>query len=397
MTNLDEWGGMVNTNFKNSTFGFVLYTSVIVIVVLATVFIFWYMLRGYKTGLYEEDTMLGNVYLGGVSEDDVIPKMVDRTNDWIGDETIVYTINYQGYEYEIDREMFSFDFETSLFFLEEGVSNPLIVNFQGSTRTELLEDLRSTEFLLDVQGYIDFDLMLEHILDDVAAMKTFSQKNVEDYLTDDYIEVVSSYAISLPATVDANSIVDRLIDLHENPEMRVESKTLLSLLENYSEVFSDRELSFMGKAMLGATHNTNLIVDKVYYNPIIDPSLYLYDSFPYYGVNANIDRFTDRDFQVFNPNNSAYTYVFEVGTGNELIVEVVGLPYVNEITTQVEITELPYPVINVLDIELIQNGVNGRFVEVVRTIEDVYGEEISHEVMFFEFYPPIEEQVFVGQ
>lgn len=397
ITNLDEWGVMVNIHFRNSTFGFVIYTSVIVIVVLATVFIFWYMLRGYKTGLYDEDTMLGNVYLGGISEDEVIPKMVDRTNEWIGDETIDFSINYQGYEYVIDREIFAFDFDTSLFYLEEGQENPLIVNFQGNSRTELLDELKSAPFLEDIQGYVDFDLLLGHILQDVAAMKTFSQKNIEDYLAEDYEEVVGSYSIELPATIDAGSIVERLTEINESPKMVIEEKMLLSLLEDYQEVFDDRELGFMGKAMLGATHESNLIVNQVYYNPIIDSDLYLYVSYPYYGINVNIDRFTNRDFQIFNPNETTYSYVFSVDEGNELIVEIVGLPFVNEIDTEIVITEIPFPTITVNDINLIRNGVNGRYVEVVRTLTDVYGEVISETVLFYEFYPPIEEQIIAQQ
>ncbi len=388
---------MVNIHFRNSTFGFVIYTSVIVIVVLATVFIFWYMLRGYKTGLYDEDTMLGNVYLGGISEDEVIPKMVDRTNEWIGDETIDFSINYQGYEYVIDREIFAFDFDTSLFYLEEGQENPLIVNFQGNSRTELLDELKSAPFLEDIQGYVDFDLLLGHILQDVAAMKTFSQKNIEDYLAEDYEEVVGSYSIELPATIDAGSIVERLTEINESPKMVIEEKMLLSLLEDYQEVFDDRELGFMGKAMLGATHESNLIVNQVYYNPIIDSDLYLYVSYPYYGINVNIDRFTNRDFQIFNPNETTYSYVFSVDEGNELIVEIVGLPFVNEIDTEIVITEIPFPTITVNDINLIRNGVNGRYVEVVRTLTDVYGEVISETVLFYEFYPPIEEQIIAQQ
>jgi hypothetical protein len=390
---LDEWGDMVNTHFKNSTLGFTIYTSVIVIVILATIFIFWYMLSGYKTGLYEENTLLGNVYLGGISEDEVIPKMVDRTNEWIGDETIDFSINYQGYEYVIDREIFAFDFETSLFYLKEGQENPLIVNFQGNSRAELLNDLKTTPFLEDIQGYVDFDLLFGHILQDVSAMKSFSRKNIEDYMVESYSEVVGTYTISLPATIDANSVITRLTELNETPEMVVEEKSLLSLLDSYQDIFSDRELGFIGKAMLGATYDTNIIVNQVYYNPIIDLSMYLYDSFPYYGINVNIDRFTNRDFQVFNPNESAYTYLFSVGQGNNLVVEILGLPFVNDIETEVEITELPYPTITVGDINLIRNGVNGRFVEVVRTTTDVYGDVSKEEIMFYEFYPPIEEQI----
>jgi len=399
INNLDDRGGIVNAHFKNSTFGFLIYTSVIVIVVLSTIFIFWYMLTGYKTGLYDENTMLGNVYLGGVSEDEVIPKMVDRTNEWIGDETINFSISYQGYEYKIDREIFTFDFETSLFYLKEGEENPLIVNFQGNSRSELLDDLQSAPYLVDIQGYIDFDLMLGHILQDVAAMKTFSKKDVEDYLVDDYFDVVGTYTIDLPATISANTIVDRLSNMNEDglPEMVIEEKTLLSILNDYQEVFDDRELGFMGKAMLGATHETNLIINQVYYNPIIDASLYMYSSYPYYGVNVNIDRFTGRDFQVFNPSETTYRYVFSVGEDNGLVVDIVGLPFVNQIETEVVITQLPFPTVKVTDVNLVRNGVNGRFVEVIRTVTDVYGEVIKEEILFYEFYPPIEEQILEPQ
>lgn len=386
----------LNTHFRNSTFGFAIYAGIIVIVVLSTVFIFWYMLSGYKAGLYEEDTMLGNVYLGGLSEDQVIPKMVDRTNEWIGDETIEFRINYQGYTYEIDREVFLFDFDTSLFYLDEGTTNPLIVTFQGSTRNELLAEIQSLPYLEEVNGLIDYDRLIADILQDVSQMKTFSQKNLENYLPEDQMpnSVITSEIVDLPATIDADSIVDKLIELNEEASITVESKTLLDLLETLSETFSDRELQFIAKGMLGASLETNFAINEVHYLPFVDTSMYTFNSFPFYGKNAYINRVTEQSFSLFNPNETNYTFLFSAKSGNDLQVDLIGLPFAYEIEVTYKETILPYSVQSTNNVGLVQSGLNGKVVEVVRVITDVYGDIVYDKEIIFEFYPPVKEVIY---
>jgi hypothetical protein len=386
----------LNTHFRNSTFGFAIYTGIIVIVVLSTVLIFWYMLSGYKAGLYEEDTMLGNVYLGGLKEEDVIPKMVDRTNEWIGDETIEFRVNYQGYVYEIDREVFLFDFDTSLFYLKEGQTNPLIVTFQGSTKNQLLEEIQSLPYLEDVNGLIDYDRLMTDILLDVSQMKTFSDKNLEDYLPVDQFpnDVISIEHIDLPATIDADDIVERLIEINEEASITIESKTLLDLLEVFGEYFTDRELSFIAKGMLGSSLESNFVINEVHYLPVIDTSLYTFSSFPFYGKNAYIYRFTGQTFSIFNPNETNYKYLFSAHSGNDLQVELIGLPFAYDIEITYQETVLPYSIQSTSNVGLVQSGLNGKVVEVIRTITDVYGDIIYDKEIIFEFYPPVKEVVY---
>ena len=99
----------MNSQFKNSNLGFYLYAVIIVIIAVASIFVFWYMVKGYKLGTYDENTILGSVYLGGIKEDEVETKLLDRINRWNEDETIVFEVTYQGYSYEFDRELFYFD------------------------------------------------------------------------------------------------------------------------------------------------------------------------------------------------------------------------------------------------------------------------------------------------
>lgn len=386
----------LNTHFRNSTFGFVLYASIIVIVVLSTVFIFWFMLSGYKAGLYEEDTMLGNVYLGGLSEDEVIPKMVDRTNEWIGDETIEFRVTYQGYIYEIDREVFLFDFDTSLFYLNEGVTNPLIVTFQGSTRSELLEELQSLPYLEEVSGLIDYDRLIADILLDVSQMKTFSEKHLEDYLPVDQFpsEVINTEIVDLPATIDAEEIVAKLIELNEEASIIIEGKTLFDLLEHYSEHFTDRELSFIAKGMLGASLRSNFSINEVHYLPVVDTSMYTFGSFPFYGKNAYINRVTGQSFSLFNPNVTSYTFLFSAHSGDDLKVDLIGLDFAYDIEVTYNETILPYSVQTTNNVGLVQSGLNGKVVEVVRVVEDVYGDIVYDKEIIFEFYPPVKEVVY---
>ena len=130
----------MNSQFKNSNLGFYLYAVIIVIIAIASIFVFWYMVKGYKLGTYDENTILGSVYLGGIKENEVETKLIGRIERWLDDDSIVFEATYQGYNYEFDRELFYFDLEHSLFYLNQGVTNKMTVKYQSNDRLEIYDE-----------------------------------------------------------------------------------------------------------------------------------------------------------------------------------------------------------------------------------------------------------------
>ena len=76
----------MNSQFKNSKFGFILYTIIIGLIVLSTIFVIWYMTLGYKLGTYAPDTRLGSVYIGGLTEDEIFSRLDEKINYWYSDD-----------------------------------------------------------------------------------------------------------------------------------------------------------------------------------------------------------------------------------------------------------------------------------------------------------------------
>ena len=87
----------MNSQFKNSNLGFIIYAALIGIIAAATFFMIWYMLIGYKIGTYQPDTRLGSVYIGGLRENEIFERINNKVDDWYEDEYVLFEIKYQDY------------------------------------------------------------------------------------------------------------------------------------------------------------------------------------------------------------------------------------------------------------------------------------------------------------
>ena len=87
----------MNTSFRNSNIGFILYALIIIIIAGVFLITVWYMAFGYRLGTYSENTVIGSVYLGGLQEDELERKVNQKIDIWLADPTIVFELTYQGY------------------------------------------------------------------------------------------------------------------------------------------------------------------------------------------------------------------------------------------------------------------------------------------------------------
>ena len=165
----------MNSQFRNSNFGSVLYIGIIIIIALGLVIISWYMFAGYKIGTYSEDTILGSVYIGGLREEEIDERVYDREDRWKEDETIVFELTYQGYSYEFDRDLFFFNLPLSMTILKDGETNKLIAQYQdtetSNDRVDVIEEIQELDFLAHVEGNIDYETLVTDILNDAGLMK----------------------------------------------------------------------------------------------------------------------------------------------------------------------------------------------------------------------------------
>jgi hypothetical protein len=385
----------MNSQFKNSNLGFYLYAFIIAIIVIASIFVFWYMLIGYKVGTYSEDTMLGSVYIGGLREEDVIPKMDDRINTWYNDQSIFFQIEYQDYTYELDRNLFFYDLELSVNNINDGGENPVYVSFQASDREAIVSDIENLPYLDDVINNVDVDALISAFLDDASAMKSFSTKNVEDYLItpENSYELIDSAMVYVPETIIMDDFLNHIEALYPDGRITIEDKMLFDVVTLFGSELSDTEMSLLSSAMLATIDVTNFQLNELHYRPYINFARYSISNYPLFGRNVSINRVIDEGFSFYNPNESTYYFKIEKVSETEAELSLYGLPFAYDIETNLNITEIDYITQTTTNPALMQIGYNGVVAEVERTITDVYGDVIIDRTIVFEFYPPVKEIV----
>lgn len=387
----------MNSQFRNSNFGFVLYVSIIGLIVAATIFVIWYMTLGYKLGTYGPDTRLGSVYIGGLDSSEVVPKVYDKINYWYNDDTIVFELQYQGYTYSFDRNLLLFNLQVSTYDIVHGVTNELLVYIQPTDRAEIVEEINELPFLQGIIENVDVQALIIDMLEDASLMKSYSCKDIEDYLVDDSLSIVElgSSSFTMPDNMSVDQLLTSINNVYYEGKILINSKELFDMIDTFESELVSSEMSVLSSSMLDIIVDTNFLVNEIHYDNDFVSDHYTIDDYPFFGRNAKVIKLVDESFSFYNPNESDYYFVVEKVSDTEAIVKLYGLPFEYDITVTTYFTELAYITTTTNDSTLFQPGENGAIVEVVREITDIYGEVISTKTVLFEFYPPTIEVTFI--
>ncbi len=385
----------MNSQFRNSRLGFYLYAILIFIIAAASIFVFWYMVKGYKLGTYPEDTILGSVYIGGIEEDEVEARMIEKVDRWLSDDTIVFELTYQGYSYEFDRELFYFDYATSIFYITEGTTNELVVTYQGNLQEEVVNEIENSDFLIgnpDIDNF-DIDRLIRDILSDASFMKTYSNKHLEDYIIDEDVAYTEIGAINLsvPDDISIDEMIAKINNINQDLKITVNSKALFDIVDELGETFTDDEMTILSEGMLALILETNFAINEVHYLPIIDYVNYDIDTFPSFGHNAVVNQIIGNSFSFYNPNNSPYYFTLTKVDDTTAKLSLNGLEFIDDIIVDVNKTPIEYITQTTDNPGILQTGYDGVIIEVNRKILDINGYIIYDKVIVFEFYPPIKE------
>ena len=363
-------------------------------IVAATIFVIWYMTAGYKLGTYAPDTRLGSVYIAGLTEEEVTPRLYEKIDYWYNDETILFELEYQGYKYEFDRNLFYFDIDESLHLINDGQINTISIYYQGTDRESVVSAISSLEFLNGVIDNVDLEALINDILVDASLMKSFSIKNIEDYLIAPEISVeeLSTTNLIVPEGVELDEVVASVLEKYPDGKIIVEKESLFDILEIFGDNMNDAEMTVLASGMLSLILETNFIVNEVHYKPTIEFEQYTLENYPYYARNTHIAEVINESFSFYNPNASEYYFMLNDETG---AMSLSGLPFEYDIVVEVNKTDLPYFTEGTLNVDYLQPGHEGVIVEVTRVIYDLEGNIVSPEkIILFEFYPPVKEIVF---
>ena len=383
----------MNSQFKNSSLGFHLYAVIIIIIAAASIFVFWYMVKGYKLGTYPEDTILGSVYIGGIEEDDVEAKLIPKIERWLNDRTIVFEVTYQGYSYEFDRELFYFDYETSIYFIDVGETNELVVTYQGTVQQDVIDEIKDSIFLEGIEENFDLDQLVIDILDDASFMRSYSSKNLEDYIIDDtvsYVEI-SSIDLDILEGISIDDMIAGVNIVYLDSKIMINSKELFDISEKFGTNLTETEMTILSTGMLSLILETNFAINEVHYIPKIDYINYDIITFPDFGHNASVNHTIENSFSFYNPNNSNYYFTLVKIDDTKATLTLHGLEFVDTIVVTVERVLIEHITQTTNDDNILQAGYDGMIIEVTRKITNIYGLVTYEKVIIFEFYPPIKE------
>jgi len=386
----------VNSQFKNSKFGFILYTVIIGLIVLSTLFVIWYMTLGYKLGTYAPDTRLGSVYIGGLTEDEIYSRLDNKINYWYSDDMIVFELRYQDYKYEFNRNLLVFNVETSALNIQDGRTNELLVSIQGADRDSIEAEISNLVFLENVIDNIDLQLIINDMLSAASLMKSYSCIDIEDYLIDAdlAIEEIGSANFTVPQGVDTTVMSNKVNSVFEDGKIVIEGNSLFDINEIFGATMNDAEMTVLSSAMLDLILETNFLIDERHYNPNIDFTQYTVENYPYFARNSIINQIVNQSFSFYNPNISDYYFMLEIIDESTIDIKLYGLQFENNIEITIIQTELDYITQTTNNATLIQVGHNGVVVEVYRVTTDLYGNVVYDKLILSEFYPPIKEIIY---
>ncbi len=391
-------------NFKNSNLAYFIYTLLVAALGIGSLVFFWFMVTGFNVGVYSENTLVGSVYIGGLTEEEAIEKVNDRVNQWLASDRVLFQIGYQGYYYTFDRDLLVFDIQRSFSDIRDGTMNSLIVTYRGDNRNLVKNEILNATFMHDFNANTFYlDNAIDAVLVAASQMKTFSRQELHSYFVNAPAHRTTLNEINyiVPPTVTNHAaFYDRLLSVYPEGVITIEPFELYSVLSVFENTdISSSELSVFAGALLSLITPTHFNIFERSFNSAVDLQRYTMESYPYYGKNVRVNALTTPpiDFSFENNKNLTYFIEFDTITNNRLTMRLIGFEYVNRITVETFVVPIPYDTETTTKIEEVQPGQDGRIVTVHRKIYDIAGNLIFDSDIIFEFYPADKAVVYVGE
>ncbi len=384
------------SRFRNSNIGYYTYSALVLAVGAGSLVFFYFMITGFNIGVYETGTVIGNVYVGGLTEEEAEQKVRERVSLWLEDDSVTYEAGYQGYYYEIDRDLMNFDFDATMANVRNGTRTPLVVSFPPSALNTIDFELNQMPFMTGLTDQFDVDAMVNDILTDAAVLRELSRKQLNNYVIDreSFISVVSEGSAPLLPGMDGENLMEKIAAAHEEATLTLPSMSSFSVLDTFGQEFSSAELDIIGSALLDAIIPTRIGIIERHYNPRINFDHFSVDDFPYYGRNIRVSRPAGFDFVIENECFLSFELEFHLTPVGDLGVRIQGCPYVDTIEVEKSETIIPYETETTNLPGEAQEGHNGRIVRIKREIHNVDGDVIADYEIVFEHYAPVNEIIY---
>jgi len=372
-----EIGGNMFSRLLNSNIGYLVYTIFVLAIGAGSLVFFYFMVTGFNIGVYSENTLVGSVYVGGLTESEAEEKVRDSVNRWLDDEDITFEAGYQGYYYTFDRDLITFDIGASMDDARDGRANDLYVSYSPTALDTIDMEITQMDFMEGRRDLFDLDALIDDVLEDASMLTEWSRHEFSDYFVNEEEVITTLQDVTMPVvhSVNAEDLIEKIEGDFENGRVTLSPGESFSVLDNFGPHYTSSELDMVGSIMQDLLVPTCIQIQERHYNPQIDFTRYSIDNYPYFGRNVRVNRRVDYDFVVENDCSMNYEVRFSAQDENTLRAQFIGAPYLDDVVVTKE--QIPVPE-------------DGMIVIVTREIYNIYGEKIDDFVVVFEYYPPVD-------
>ena len=385
--------------FRNTNLGYYLYSAIVIIIGVSSLIVFWFMVTGTNIGRYSENTRIGSVYIGGLTQTEAEIKLAEQIEVWSVSDEILFEVMYQGYSYEIDRQLFTFDQTTSISNIQDGRTAPLVGFMTDENKARVIGEIINLPFMQGLEDQFDLEALLEDLERDARELRLFSRRQLNDYIRNEENLFITLFEttqprqqgnmgpIEVPSHLDAIDLYNKLIEQYPQG-ITIQPGAMFSILNRFDNRFTNQELSFLGTLFLDAIPYMHFNVFERDFVPLIDTARYNENTFPLYGRNVRVHRSQGIDFSFENNSPCRFYVQFDL-SGNFLSLRFIGAPFINEIIVETEIHAVPYQTQIISPPNTERDGIEGRIVYIYREMYDIDGELMNRSLIVFEHYPPL--------
>lgn len=336
----------------------------------------------YTGDVFEEGTIIGNVDVSGVTQEEASELLLKEFNRWKKESTISILIMEE--EKTVSNDTFIPNFTESVSQAGDGESSALVIEVNEGLYEKVLQALPEEIQLSDKESKI-----LKQDLLEIPSTLQYGQFSFDIY---DYVSDVGAVSIIAEETLQIHSeqASELAGEIGENFSLRINGTSQISLLDELSSV-TEESLNKIGTVLYKAILSTNIqVLERHISKQAPEQSLV--------GYETKIKR-DEMDFIFYNPNKSEYVALFTI-TDSELKVQLKGNPLLNEY--DVELTKKSFnpksivqmdPKLSLGTVRLLEKGEKGYLVKVTRSKKSKNGEVLDKELMAEDFYPPVHQVI----
>ncbi|MGD7044126.1 VanW family protein [Jeotgalibacillus proteolyticus] len=336
------------------------------------------------SSVFEEDTQIGGVDVGGMNRDEAVIALIDDTQTWKEQVSLVIAENEQTSPVELS--LVHFLFEESVEAALDQQSNPLKVK------------LDIQEILIGIEQ--DLSVPASEWVDP-AKLQFEIEKNVQVLFTEETVMI--PLTALLPDDKEQSIITEEAGDftLSGNQQLFVEEHkivpiesggtfSILSLASAYGEEFlTDEEFSQLASVIHSAVIDSPLTVTE----RSISLSL---PAWAERGKEAKVERESSRDYKFMNDSSAPVTLEMEI-VQQSLYVRINGQQHshsyesaaddIQTIKPKIINQYSPFVQSNVTRIS--EEGSDGYLIPMYQRVLDAAGAEVEKNLLYEDFYPPV--------